>query len=345
MNVPMAGPGSRASSPQVHPADDRTDIRLHVYRVTKYDPADRNEKGYYIGAENEYSDHGPVEAAYLASVAAFAEETGITHLTIRDPGVTGFVNFGAASPIDGHGLAGLFPPDLTGYHDGARAPMSVALELVRAMLRDNGAWCRLEAGDQFFVHVGYDQYVYVGSALPCPRAVALTHQRGLFAEPINQSPYDPQLDEDDPARRRPADDAFWAELDALISKQGAVVLEEGYLSNASRWHRITLDEVAPTRTRLAPRARLLVWPDDLSTDVDAVLAGLPDDGLVEIVWQNSQGHITSLTVDDADYPALPAMLADAHAVMILSGYADERTPLMAAVIPDPDGVLRARWMP
>ncbi|MEU7864598.1 hypothetical protein [Nonomuraea sp. NPDC049141] len=176
---------------------------LHVYRVTKYDPADRDESGCYVGLEEVYSDHGPVEAAYLASVAAFADETGITHLTIRDPGVTGFVNFGVEPPIDGHGLAELFPPDLTGYHDGARVPMAVALKLVRAMLRDNGAWCRLEVEDRFFVHVGDDQYVYVGSVLPCPHAVALTHQRGLFAEPIDQSPYDPQLDED-PARRRPA---------------------------------------------------------------------------------------------------------------------------------------------
>ncbi|MGW4791428.1 RNA-binding protein [Nonomuraea sp. NPDC004297] len=291
------------------------------------------------------SDHGPVEAAYLASVAAFAEESGSTHLAIRDPGVTGFVSFGTESPIDGHGLAGLFPPDLTGYHDGAQVPMSVALELVRAMLRGNGAWCRLEAEDRFFVHVGDDQYVYVGSALPCPHAVALTHRRGLFAEPIDRSPYDPRLDEDDPARRRPADDAFWAELDALLSRRGAVLLEEGHLSNASRWHRITLDDVALTRTRLAPRAKLLIWPDDLSTDVDAALAGLPDDGLVEIVWQRSRGQLTSLMIDDATYPALPAMLAEAHAVMVLPGYADERTPLMTAVLPDPDGVLRARWTP
>ncbi len=237
MNVPLADPGSPATSPQVHPVDDQADTGLHVYRVTKYDPADRDEQGHYVGPEDVYSDHGPVEAAYLASVAAFAEDTGITHLTIREPEVTGFVNFGVEPPIDGHGLAGLFPPDLTGYHDGAQVPMSVALELVRAMLRDNGAWCRLEAEDRFFVHIGYDQYVYVGSALPCPHAVAFTRQRGLFTEPINQSPYDPQLDEDDPARRRPANDAFWAELNALISKQGAVVLEEGYLSNASRWHR------------------------------------------------------------------------------------------------------------
>ncbi|MFD1938267.1 MULTISPECIES: RNA-binding protein [Nonomuraea] len=316
---------------------------LHVYQVTKYDPVDRDEHGHYVGPEDVHDDHGPVEAAYLAAVAAFAQETGVTHLAIRDPEVTGLVSFGVEPPIDGHGLVGLFPPDLTGYHDGAQVPMAVALELVRAMLRDNGAWCRLEAEDRFFVHVGYDQYVYVGSALPCPRAVEFTHQRGLFAEPISQSPYDPHLDEDDRAGRRPADAAFWAELEALVSKRGAAVLEEGYVQNASRWHRITLDEIAGIQARLAPRARLAVWPD-LSADVDAALAGLHE-GLSEIVWQNAQGRVTSLTLDEADYPALPAMLPGVRAVMILSCLEDERDPLMAAVLPDPDGVLRARWTP
>jgi small subunit ribosomal protein S1 len=53
-------------------------------------------------------------------VAAFAEETGLTHLAIRDPSVTGAVHFGAEAAVDGHGLVGLFPPDLAGYHDGAQ---------------------------------------------------------------------------------------------------------------------------------------------------------------------------------------------------------------------------------
>jgi hypothetical protein len=133
----------------------------HVHRITKYDPADRDGRGAYRGAEDVSSDHGPVEAAYLAAVTAFAEDAGVTRLTIRDPAFSGFVHFGAEPPSDGHGL---FPPDLTGYHDGARITLDVGRELVRAMLRGNGVWCRLESEDRFFVHVGYDQYLYIGSA-------------------------------------------------------------------------------------------------------------------------------------------------------------------------------------
>lgn len=160
-----------------------------VHRITKYDPADRGEHGHYTGAEETVSDHGPVEAAYLAAVAAFAEASGIERLETREPAVTGFVHFGAEPPAEGHGLAGLFPPDLTGYHDGAEVSLPVALELVRAMLRDQGAWCRLEApGERFTVHVGYDQYVYVGSDRPCADAVARTRELGLFPEPMTASP-------------------------------------------------------------------------------------------------------------------------------------------------------------
>jgi hypothetical protein len=311
----------------------------YVHRVTKYDPADRDAHGHYAGPEDVDSDHGPVEGAYLAAVAAFAREAGVTRLTIRDPALAG--SFGVEPPIDGHRLAGLFPPDLTGYHDGAQVPLAVALELVRVMLRGNGAWCRLEAGDRFFVHVGYNQYVYIGSALPCPHAVALTHRRGLFAEPIGRSPYEPELTEDDRVRR-PADAGFWAELDALAGAHGAVMLQEYHVTNASRWHRVVSGRAGAVRARLAPRAGLLVWPD-LSPEVDAALAGLPDEGLSEIVWQDPHGRIANGLIDETDYPALPAVLAGAGGVLILSCYEGVETPLMTAVLPDPDGVLRARW--
>ncbi|MFB6550762.1 hypothetical protein [Streptomyces sp. NPDC056405] len=68
-------------------------------------------------------------------------------LEIRGPEVTGFVNSGLEAPVVGHGLAGLFPPDLTGYYDGAEVSVSVALELVRTMTQaaDEEFWERVRA--------------------------------------------------------------------------------------------------------------------------------------------------------------------------------------------------------
>ncbi|MFI7320229.1 RNA-binding protein [Streptomyces venezuelae] len=307
-----------------------------VHRITKYDPADRDEHGSYRGAEDTVSDHGPVEAAYLEAISAFAQATGIDRLEIREPSVAQ-AHFGAQPVAEGHGLGGLFPADLTGYHDGAEVPLAVALELTRVMLREQGAWCRLEKGDVFAVHVGWDQYVYVGSDRPCAEAVARTRELGLFAEPIGDSPYvaEPEVTE-------AADEDFWTSVRAeLVARQG-LLLEETPVVNATRWHRLTTENLDAVRAGLGPRALLTVWPD-LRPDVGAVLTALPSEWHVEFVWETREGAIRDVIVDETEYEELAALVADARAACALSLYTDERTPLLQAALPDGDGVLRARW--
>ncbi|MFI9408547.1 S1 RNA-binding domain-containing protein [Nocardia gamkensis] len=312
-----------------------------VYRLTKYDPADRDEHGRYIGAQDALSDHGPVEAAYLQAVAAFVEDSGIDHLAIREPEIASrFVHFGLEPPIDGHGLAGLFPADLAGFHDGSLVSVAVGLELVRAMLRDNGAWCRLEVEGAFAVHVGWDQYVYVGSSEPCEGGLARARALGLFPERLDVSPYDANFDE--PGLQRPADEDFWARLRWCVCAGQGVILEEHFVANVSRWHRLTRATLDAVRASMTPRAMLTVWPE-LSTDVGAVLAALPDEGLVEIVWENENGQITSIVADETQFAELIAHVAGARAAMVLPLDLDNRNPLFTAVLPDSDGVLRARW--
>ncbi|MEV1049751.1 S1 RNA-binding domain-containing protein [Streptomyces sp. NPDC049887] len=318
-----------------------SDVLPYVYQVTKYDPADRDQHGHYVGVEPATSDHGSVETAYLQAVAAFAEEAGVDQLTIREPQIGGFAHFGLEPPVDGYGLADLFPAGPTGFHDGALVPMATGLELVRAMLRDNCAWCRLEAEGAFTVHVGWDQYLYIGSSRPCEAALARTRSLGLFPERLHASPYD--FAPDDPEHvQRPADADFWARLHWTVSAHRATFLEETHAANASRWHRLTRDNIEAVRSQLAPRAQLAVWPD-LLTDVDVAIAALPDEGLVEIVWENQDEQITSTVVDETRFEAVISHLASAHAAGVVSMYAGEGLPLFTAVLPDRDGVLRARW--
>jgi small subunit ribosomal protein S1 len=318
------------------------DVLAYVYRITKYDPADRNEQGHYIGAEDSVSDHGPVEAAYLQAVAAFAESTGVDRVAIREPGLApGFVHFGVEPAVAGHGLAGLFPPNLAGFHDGAEVPVGTAVELVRAMLRDSGAFCSLEVEGRFFVHIGWDQYMYIGSSERCEDAVARTCALGLFPERLPASPYEQAFDE--PGEQRPADADFWARLRVSVADRVAALLEENHLLNVSRWHRLTTGDLDAVRAALAPRARLTVWPD-LSDDVAAALATFPDDGIAEFVWEQRDGRIVSAVADDTQFAELAARLTgDARAVAVLPVTEDDRHPLFTAVMPDPDGVLRARW--
>ncbi|ALO13644.1 Ribosomal protein S1-like protein [Streptomyces venezuelae] len=220
-------------------------------------------------------------------------------------------------------------------------PIAVGLELVRSMLRDKGAWCRLEAEGAFAVHVGWDQYLYIGSNLPCETALARTRALGLFPERLDASPYD--FAPDDPGYgQRSADADFWARLHWTVSAYRAVFLEEVFAGNASRWHRLTRDNIETVRSQLAPRAQLAIWPD-LLTDVDTAVAALPDEGLVEIVWEDEDGQITSTVVDETQFEAVTSQLASARAAGVVSMYAGEDLPLFTAVLPDGDGVLRARW--
>jgi small subunit ribosomal protein S1 len=119
-------------------------------------------------------------------------------------------------------------------------------------------------------------------------------------------------------------------------------LEEEYVDNASRWHRVTESTLDAVRTILTPRAKLTVWPD-LSTDIDAVLGTLPDEGPVELVWEDGTGAITGTIADGTEYRALAARVAGARAAAALPLDVDSRHPLFTAVLPDDDGVLRARW--
>ena len=65
--------------------------------------------------------------------------------------------------------------------------------------------------------------------------------------------------------------------------------------------------------------------------------------MIEIVWERGDGQFSSFTADEDSYPEVPARLAGARAAMAISLYADERHPLLTAVLPDDDGIVRARW--
>ena len=132
------------------------------------------------------------------------------------------------------------------------------MELVRLMLRESGAWCRLEVEGTFAVHVGWVQYLKVGSSQPGQGALAITRELGLFPERLDASPYDFKTDEDGVLRS--ADDDFWAGLYRAVASGRVGLLEEEYVQNASRWHRLTSHTIDTVRAALAPRARLAVWP-------------------------------------------------------------------------------------
>jgi hypothetical protein len=151
------------------------------YRVTRYDPALRDAAGHYTvatwtsiadvgrafeGRVLEQGEYLRVEDAYVSAAEAFLDEAGAPLLT-----ALGVEN-------------DLAHPDAP--REGQSIPRSRTGEIVRALLRED-YWCRLE-GPGAYVHVGRDLYLYVGVPIPCPGAIRLARECGLFVEEL-ASPY------------------------------------------------------------------------------------------------------------------------------------------------------------
>ncbi|MFI6584097.1 S1 RNA-binding domain-containing protein [Embleya sp. NPDC050493] len=308
-----------------------------VYRITPYDPADATS-----GKHIRHDCREAVAAAYSAALGTFALDAGIDRLTIDNPMKNGFHSFSVRSGPGGHGLDGLFPYNLTGYHDGALVPLGTALGLVRAMLLGHGLWCRLVGDDGFFMHVGYEHDVYLGSADPLHEAKIRARALGLFVDQVDASPYDPATDE--VAEDRAADDAFWTELTELVAAHGGVLLEERRVGNAYRWHRLTnAPEVDAVRAELTPRARLTAWPD-LIEEGDAIRAAIARrECLALLVQQYPGGGFYDARIAEQTTGRDQIISAPGHRAALVPLEPTDRDPLLAGVLPDSDGVLRARW--
>jgi hypothetical protein len=156
----------------------------YQYRITKYDPALRDEDGAYRRDEwISRSDIGrsyngevlteagyqAVEDAYLFAVEAFLTEAGVDRLILRG------VENRREDPV---------PSWLA---EGASLSVPQCVDFARMALRES-VWGHLAVPGQAYVHFGYDYYMYVGVPARCPAAIAETQRRGLFVEDF-RSPY------------------------------------------------------------------------------------------------------------------------------------------------------------
>jgi hypothetical protein len=154
---------------------------VNEYRVTKYNPAFRDQSGAYTKVEwtsftqigqtfsgvmltsDEY-EH--VEQAYVEAALSFLRESGL--FTMR---VAGLEN-SQTHPLD--------------FQNDSVLPLGRIGEIIRRILREE-FWCRLEGG-QSFIHFGWDYYMYIGVPHPCPTARARAAELGLYVEEF-ASPY------------------------------------------------------------------------------------------------------------------------------------------------------------
>jgi hypothetical protein len=149
------------------------------YRITKYNPAKRNELGLYLGKDEwtEFSevgknvsleDYEKVEAAFTKSALEF-----LSSAEIKELNVVGLEDYQNKSR----------------HKENDTISIDKLEKELRSLLRGD-FWCKYES-ELGYVHVGYDYYMYIGVSSVESETIERAENRGLFVEEFT-SPYHPE---------------------------------------------------------------------------------------------------------------------------------------------------------
>jgi len=169
---------------------------MYYWRITKYDPQNRDENGLYKkdewisiggigkkfeGVELTYEEYIRYENAYVDAVIRVMRENNVESLRIKPLQKNSYVTYDD------------FPePETKNFYKSLKTntmiPMNDIAKVVRFALRKE-IWCKL-ASDKMFVHFGYDYYMFIGSENRSDEMINAIINNGLFVENFI-SPYLP----------------------------------------------------------------------------------------------------------------------------------------------------------
>ena len=155
--------------------------------ITKYDPLDRDVDGSYLNHE-EWTCFSEVEAKVSMEEYQVTEEKYLNAITtfMAEMGLNRGYVFALEQWSDDvrNQNANEF---LSKIWIGKAVTAQEVRELAKLTLR-NAIWCKLGFKKQFFVHFGYDYYMYIGASEDCTEAKEVVKETGLFIEDF-KSPY------------------------------------------------------------------------------------------------------------------------------------------------------------
>ena len=159
--------------------------QVNQYRVTKYDPKNR-VNGVYT--KDEWISMYDVGKTYNGELFTFAEYLKIegAYLDVIDI-VMDELNIGSVEIKAGERI-------FSALNNSTLNSREEILMVARGALRGD-FWCKIESKD-FFVHFGYDYYMYIGADIEEKKMHEIAEKNGLFAELINESPYLRNMEDD-----------------------------------------------------------------------------------------------------------------------------------------------------
>ena len=148
------------------------------YRITKYNPTNRINDVYMVDEWTSFSDIGKVFAGTVLSEDVYMK----TEQAYIDC---------CMELIEKAKVSKFYIKQAEYYTENICFPSSVsnAQEIrgvITACLREQ-CWLKL-ISDDFFIHFGYDYYMYIGSSLPTESVIEAATHHGLYCEQYS-SPY------------------------------------------------------------------------------------------------------------------------------------------------------------
>lgn len=172
---------------------------MYFWRITKYNPDFRDNTGCFRaddwtsfwdigkcinGKQLTVNDYLSIESLYINAIFAFMESLQVSELKIdgleKDEDNIEPIQYQELYPEE---MVELFKS----VKDGCILSIREVEYMCRLLLREH-LWCKLSYKKLFFIHFGYDYYMYFGSILECNDAIEEIKLSGLFVEQI-QSPY------------------------------------------------------------------------------------------------------------------------------------------------------------
>ena len=177
---------------------------MYTYRITKYNPVNRDNFGKYM--KDEWTSISDIGKIYEASEFTIKE-----YYSTESKYIDAILNFTKYLNLDKLEVTSLeknfsYKDDVSCYEEKYKEYYTDEMEqifdnvcngvylnvhevevLCRLILREH-IWCKLEIENVMFVHFGYDYYMYVGVYSECIGAIEEIRDSGLFVENY-ESPY------------------------------------------------------------------------------------------------------------------------------------------------------------
>ncbi|MGP5431369.1 hypothetical protein ACTXNW_18440 [Enterococcus malodoratus] len=167
---------------------------MHCYRITKYDPKNRNSKGHYM--KDEWTSVCEIGKMYNNEEFTISE-----YLLVEGNYSNAIKNIMTEINVDSLAVMGLEMHDYLEIKDGSsnkvnqlynsvkegKVLKSCDVPLVAKLILRENLWAKL-VSQELEVHFGYDYYMYVCSRYPLRKVVDQINESGLFVESM-RSPY------------------------------------------------------------------------------------------------------------------------------------------------------------